>query len=432
MDGRAVHGADRAPATIRSATTSGPSCSARRTASASASARARRCARWSRACRRRRARRGRTSSIVSRAPIAPSSSRSSRSRAGEVPSPARPTMASPSLRIAEAATRSMHEHRPVRPRARSPAWRTGPSRHGKEVPPAASRSPEAGKGRGRTREAHGRVRAPSRAGGARRMNVRKESASQWAQACWPAPQLAAGHGLGSIARGGCVRHPYRGRDPRPGVRPVLVVVRQRRQRRPPPTCGVTVNYSAPRRPRSTCNGMSAAHRPRPSPRSRPGPGRLDPDADALSPSIKKAVDAGIPVVSMNSGSDVYKSLGILTHVGQTEFPAGHGAGERFKDAGVKNAVCINQEVGNQALTPAATGFTEGLGSGAKSTVVQVDLNDQTGAASHDRGGPPGRPDHRRRPDPRPDRRRAGPQGRRSAGQDRRRSISPRSTSRPTC
>src|SRR6478672_13684262 len=44
-----------------------------------------------------------------------------------------------------------------------------------------------------------------------------------------------------------------------------------------------------------------------------------PDAAALSPSIKKAIAAGIPVISINSGSDVAKSLGILTHIGQTEY-----------------------------------------------------------------------------------------------------------------
>jgi simple sugar transport system substrate-binding protein len=86
-----------------------------------------------------------------------------------------------------------------------------------------------------------------------------------------------------------------------------------------------------------------------------------PNPDALSPAIKKAVDAGIPVVSMNSGSDVFKSLGIIAHVGQTEFQAGLGAGERFKEAGVKNGVCFNQEVGNQALTLRCNGFFQGLG-----------------------------------------------------------------------
>ena len=36
----------------------------------------------------------------------------------------------------------------------------------------------------------------------------------------------------------------------------------------------------------------------------------------LAPAIRRAVAAGIPVVSINSGSDVFKSLGVLAHVGQ--------------------------------------------------------------------------------------------------------------------
>ena len=53
-----------------------------------------------------------------------------------------------------------------------------------------------------------------------------------------------------------------------------------------------------------------------------------PDADALGPSIERAVQAGIPVISMNSGSDVSKKLGALLHVGQDEFTAGKAAGEK--------------------------------------------------------------------------------------------------------
>lgn len=86
-----------------------------------------------------------------------------------------------------------------------------------------------------------------------------------------------------------------------------------------------------------------------------------PNPDALSPAITKAITAGIPVVSMNSGSDVFRALGIIAHVGQTEFQAGLGAGERFKAAGVQNAVCFNQEVGNQALTLRCNGFFQGMG-----------------------------------------------------------------------
>lgn len=103
-----------------------------------------------------------------------------------------------------------------------------------------------------------------------------------------------------------------------------------------------------------------------------------PDADALGDSIRAAVEAGIPVVSINSGSDVYKDLGILTHVGQTEFEAGIGAGERMAAAGVTNTICVNQEVGNVALDLRCQGFAEGLG-GVPSEVVAVNLTDPAGA-----------------------------------------------------
>lgn len=101
-----------------------------------------------------------------------------------------------------------------------------------------------------------------------------------------------------------------------------------------------------------------------------------PDADALGPSIKAAVDAGIPVISMNSGSDVFKDLGVLVHVGQTEFEAGLIAGQKFKDEGVTTPICINQEVGNAALDARCNGFFEGLG--IKGKVIPVDLNDPAG------------------------------------------------------
>ena len=103
-----------------------------------------------------------------------------------------------------------------------------------------------------------------------------------------------------------------------------------------------------------------------------------PDATALGASVKKAVAAGIPVISANSGSDTYKELGILVHVGQTEFEAGVGGGERMAAAGVKNTLCVNQEVGNAALDLRCKGFAEGLGS-IKSKVLAVDLKDPTGA-----------------------------------------------------
>ncbi len=88
-----------------------------------------------------------------------------------------------------------------------------------------------------------------------------------------------------------------------------------------------------------------------------------PDANALGPSIKRAVAAGIPVVSMNSGSDDFEALGILAHVGQTEYEAGLGAGKKMKALGATKAIIVNHEVGNVALDKRGDGFKEGFGQG---------------------------------------------------------------------
>ena len=86
-----------------------------------------------------------------------------------------------------------------------------------------------------------------------------------------------------------------------------------------------------------------------------------PDADALTPAIERAVNAGIPVISMNSGSGVSEELGALLHIGQSEFDAGVAAGERLAEMGGTTALCVNQEVGNVALDLRCDGFEEGFG-----------------------------------------------------------------------
>ena len=87
-----------------------------------------------------------------------------------------------------------------------------------------------------------------------------------------------------------------------------------------------------------------------------------PDADALGDAIRKAVAAGIPVVSMNSGSDVAADLGVLFHVGQEEYDAGVGAGQKMKELGVEKLICLNHEVGNVALDMRCKGVNDGYGS----------------------------------------------------------------------
>ena len=86
-----------------------------------------------------------------------------------------------------------------------------------------------------------------------------------------------------------------------------------------------------------------------------------PDADALGPSVEKAVAAGIPVISMNSGSDVAKELGALLHVGQSEYDAGKIAGAKMAELGGTKGLCINHEVGNVSLDQRCEGFAEGFG-----------------------------------------------------------------------
>lgn len=80
--------------------------------------------------------------------------------------------------------------------------------------------------------------------------------------------------------------------------------------------------------------------------------------DAVKDAIKKATTAGIPVITINSGVGVYKSLGAMTHVGQTEFVAGQGAGGKFQDVGCKNVLVVIHEEGNVGLEERANGVAD--------------------------------------------------------------------------
>ena len=95
-----------------------------------------------------------------------------------------------------------------------------------------------------------------------------------------------------------------------------------------------------------------------------------PDANALGPSIKAAVAAGIPVISINSGAEAAKGLGVMVHIGQTEYQAGFGGGQKMAAAGVKHALCVNQEVGNAGLEQRCAGFTAAMKQGG-ATVKEI-------------------------------------------------------------
>jgi simple sugar transport system substrate-binding protein len=93
----------------------------------------------------------------------------------------------------------------------------------------------------------------------------------------------------------------------------------------------------------------------------------------LVPAVRRAVASGIPVVSINSGSDVSRRLGTLAHIGQPEGDAGYRAGLRLVAAGATNALCVNQEIGNEGLDRRCAGFARALReSGGRARVVAVD------------------------------------------------------------
>jgi simple sugar transport system substrate-binding protein len=99
--------------------------------------------------------------------------------------------------------------------------------------------------------------------------------------------------------------------------------------------------------------------------------------DALKASIEKAVAAGIPVITINSGQDKSAEFGALAHVGQDETIAGEGAGEKLKAAGVKHLICVIQEAGNIGLEQRCAGAKSTLG--GKVENIQVQNSDPAGA-----------------------------------------------------
>jgi simple sugar transport system substrate-binding protein len=101
-----------------------------------------------------------------------------------------------------------------------------------------------------------------------------------------------------------------------------------------------------------------------------------PDPAALAGPIRRARDAGIPIVSINSGAEASRDLGLLAHVGQTEYEAGLAGGERLAAAGVRRALCVNHEVGNVAQDQRCQGLRDALASmGGTVRVLAVQLAD---------------------------------------------------------
>lgn len=103
------------------------------------------------------------------------------------------------------------------------------------------------------------------------------------------------------------------------------------------------------------------------------------DPPALKASVEKAVAAGIPVITINSGESSSAAFGAITHVGQSEGVAGQGAGTAMKNAGVKHLLCVVHEAGNIGLEQRCNGAKATLGGTV--TNLQVDVSNLADASS---------------------------------------------------
>ncbi len=86
------------------------------------------------------------------------------------------------------------------------------------------------------------------------------------------------------------------------------------------------------------------------------------DYDVLKSSISKVTAKKIPIITINSGTQKQsEQLGAIMHVGQPEYDAGKGAGEKAKAAGIKSFLCVNHYATNPASFERCRGFADAIG-----------------------------------------------------------------------
>ncbi|MCG7210272.1 sugar ABC transporter substrate-binding protein [Streptomyces arenae] len=80
--------------------------------------------------------------------------------------------------------------------------------------------------------------------------------------------------------------------------------------------------------------------------------------DALKAAVARAEKAGIPVITVNSGSGESKAFGALAHIGQDETVAGQAVGDELTDRGRRKVLCVLHEQGNVGHEQRCAGVAE--------------------------------------------------------------------------
>ena len=71
-----------------------------------------------------------------------------------------------------------------------------------------------------------------------------------------------------------------------------------------------------------------------------------------------SLNKSVPVIAINTGSDQIQASGALSFIGQAEFTAGKGAGQRILDAGATKGLCLYHAYNNSALEARCAGMEQ--------------------------------------------------------------------------
>ena len=105
-----------------------------------------------------------------------------------------------------------------------------------------------------------------------------------------------------------------------------------------------------------------------------------PYAPDLADALAEAREAGVVVVTFNSGDQDAESVGSLMHIGLDDFGGGVSSGDRFDEAGVTGTLlCVVHEDDNVGLHQRCDGLEQGYDGGE----VERLIVDQSAVADHD-------------------------------------------------
>ena len=103
------------------------------------------------------------------------------------------------------------------------------------------------------------------------------------------------------------------------------------------------------------------------------------EPEVLKPAVREAIDAGIPVLSFNSGAEVASEVGTVMHISLDDREGGRIAADEFNARGIEgNVLCVVHQPNNIGLHDRCDGFEErftGTVERWSPTSVETDIDD---------------------------------------------------------